>query len=71
MASTEDRFPSTKDLRNLSVEELENSIAKMRKELVIARCKLKTARLEKTSDIKSMRRSIARMETIMTEKKKG
>ncbi|MCR5563966.1 MAG: 50S ribosomal protein L29 [Desulfovibrio sp.] len=61
-------FPSVQDLRALSVEELNAKLLEQREALMNARFKHATAQLERTSDLKAMRRQIARMETILTEK---
>ena len=61
-------FPSVQDLRALSVEELNAKLVEQREALMNARFKHATAQLERTSDLKAMRRQIARMETVLTEK---
>ncbi len=61
-------FPSVQDLRALSVEELNAKLLEQREALMNARFKHATAQLERTSDLKAMRRQIARMETVLTEK---
>ncbi|MBQ7608655.1 MAG: 50S ribosomal protein L29 [Desulfovibrionaceae bacterium] len=71
MAETFDRFPSAEQLRELSVEELSGKLAQMRKDYVLARFKHAAAQLEKTSDLKNFRRSIARMETVLREMKRA
>lgn len=70
MAANEkkEKFPSAKELRELSVEELRGKLSEEREALVQARMEFATARLEKTSMLKARRRQIARMETILTEK---
>lgn len=67
MAQNLDHFPSAAQLRDLSVEDLRKKIVEMRKEFVLTRFKHVTAHLEKTSDLKKTRRSIARMETVLRE----
>lgn len=61
-------FPSADDLRELGEEELRQKLREQRTEYVQARFKHATASLEKTSSLKAMRRQIARMETVLTEK---
>ena len=61
-------FPSVQDLRALSVEELNAKLLEQREALMNARFKHATAQLERTSDLKAMRRQIALMETVLTEK---
>ncbi len=70
MAANEkkEKFPSAKELRDLSVEDLRTKLGEQRKALVMDRMEFATARLEKTSMLKARRRHIARIETILTEK---
>lgn len=60
-------MPSVKDLRAMSKEDLQKALQEQREGLMQARFKHATAQLEKTSELKAMRRQIARMETILTE----
>ena len=57
-----------KELRELSVEELSTKLADQRKELLDARFKHATAQLEKTSELKAMKKQVARISTILNEK---
>ena len=43
-------------------------LAEQREELMTARFKHATAQLEKTSELKAMRRQVARISTVLTEK---
>ena len=61
-------FPSVKELRDLSVEDLNSKLREERDALVKDRMEIATARLEKTSLLKTRRRQIARIQTILTEK---
>lgn len=67
MAQNRDHFPSAAQMRDLSVEDLRKKLVETRKEYVLTRFKHVTAQLEKTSDLKNIRRSIARMETVLRE----
>ena len=58
------------ELRDMSVEELRAKLAEQREELMTARFKHATAQLEKTSELKAMRRQVARISTVLTEKDK-
>lgn len=60
-------MPSVNDLRALSKEDLQKALQEQREGLMQARFKHATAQLENTSELKAMRRQIARMETILTE----
>ena len=57
-----------KELKELGVEELKAKLAEQREELMTARFKHATAQLEKTSELKAMRRQVARISTVLTEK---
>lgn len=56
------------ELRDMSVEELRAKLAEQREELMTVRFKHATAQLEKTSELKAMRRQVARISTVLTEK---
>ena len=56
------------ELRDMSVEELRAKLAEQREELMTPRFKHATAQLEKTSELKAMRRQVARISTVLTEK---
>lgn len=56
------------DLRSLSVEDLRGKLAEQRRELMNARFKHAAAQLEKTSELKAMRKQVARIETVLNEK---
>ena len=56
------------ELRGLSLEDLRGKIAEGRRELMDSRMKHAVAQLEKTSELKAMRRQVARMMTILNEK---
>ncbi len=58
------------DLRNLDIAELRNKLAKEQDDLMRARFKHTTAALEKTSELKDMRRQIARIYTVLNEKER-
>jgi large subunit ribosomal protein L29 len=58
-----------KELRALSDEELATKIKESKKELFDLRLKQSTGSLEKPSRIKELRKNVARMNTILTERK--
>ena len=60
--------PATADLRALSVEELRGKLVEQRQELMTVRFKHAAAQLEKTSELKAMRKQVARIETVLNEK---
>ncbi len=57
-----------KELRELSNKELEGKIREAKKELFNLRMKQSTGTLDKPSEIKSLRKNVARMKTILRER---
>lgn len=60
-----------KELRSLSNEELEAKIVESKKELFNLRLKQSTGSLEKPSRIHELRKNVARMKTILSERENG
>lgn len=56
------------DFRSLTVEELEVRVQELKKQLFTNRMHLHSNQLTNTNQIRSMRRDIARAETVRTEK---
>ena len=56
------------EIRKLSNEELNSKITEAKKELFELRLKQSTGQLEKPSQIKNLRKSVARMKTILRER---
>ncbi len=56
------------DLRKLSDEELNTKITESKKELFELRLKQSTGSLDKPSQIKDLRKTVARMKTILKER---
>ncbi|MBR4741872.1 MAG: 50S ribosomal protein L29 [Desulfovibrio sp.] len=61
-------FPKVSELCEMSLDELQAKLDQLSNELIHARFEHAMSRLTKTSNLKSLRRSIARIKTIMTEK---
>ena len=57
-----------KELNNKSVDELNNELVAAKKELFNLRFQNATNQLDNTSRIKEVRRNIARIQTVITEK---
>ncbi len=57
------------ELRELSVEELVQKSDELRTELVTARLARATGQLEDTAKLRTLRRDVARAETILAEKR--
>lgn len=60
-----------KDLRAMSVDELEARLVECKKEQLTLRIKQATGQLEKTSDIAKVRKEVAQINTLLTERKKN
>ena len=56
------------ELRSLSVEELQNELISLRKEQLSLRMKKASGSLDKTHLITMVRKSVARVKTMLTEK---
>jgi large subunit ribosomal protein L29 len=59
------------ELRELNPEEIERKLKEAKENLFKLKVKLSTKQLEKTAGIKILKREIARMKTVLQEKKKG
>ena len=57
------------ELRDLSPEELSAKSDELRTELVTARLSKATGQLEDTAKLRTLRRAVARVETILREKR--
>lgn len=56
------------EIRGLGVDEIQEKVEKMKKDLMQYRFQAKTGKLERQSTIKEVRRDIARLLTIMNQK---
>ena len=59
---------SVNDLRELSVQELENKIVDLKKELMDSRFELATSQIEDTSVFRKIKKEIAQANTVLSEK---
>lgn len=59
------------ELRGLSLDELEQKAKDQRKALFDARLRHTTGQLENTAQLKTLKREIARVETVLREKREG
>lgn len=59
------------EIRELSSEELVEKATEMRTELFTARIRHSTGQLENTAKLRTLRRDVARIETILREKRGG
>jgi large subunit ribosomal protein L29 len=60
-----------KEIRELALDDLEAKIRETRGEYFGARVRFATGQLENTAKLRLLRRDIARMETVLREKKAG
>jgi large subunit ribosomal protein L29 len=58
-----------KEWRDLELDELEAKASQLRGELFTARIRKETGQLENTAKLRTLRRDIARAETILREKR--
>ena len=61
----------TNELRNLTTEELNKKVLECKEELFNLRMQKATGMLEKPSRIKELRKTVARINTILNERKEG
>ena len=61
----------TKDLRALSLDELEAKLVEDKKELFNLRIQQSTGQLQNTAVFKNIRREIAKINTLIAERKKN
>ncbi|MCC6976945.1 MAG: 50S ribosomal protein L29 [Candidatus Melainabacteria bacterium] len=61
----------TKDIRELSAEDIKNTIVETRKEIVELRFQLAIRKLESPAKLRAARKKLARLLTIESEKETG
>jgi len=60
---------NSKEIRDLSVTEIETKLREIREQLLQLRLRKNTGQVEKTHEIRVLRKDIARLETGLTQKK--
>jgi large subunit ribosomal protein L29 len=60
---------TSKEIRELSATEIENKLRETREQLLQLRLRKQTGQVEKTHEIRVLRKDIARFETVLTQKK--
>ena len=60
-----------KDLRAMSVDELETRLVECKKEQLSLRIQQSTGQLQNTSTISKVRKEVAQINTLLTERKKN
>lgn len=60
---------TSKEIRELSVAEIETKLRETREQLLQLRLRKHTGQVEKTHELRTLRKDVARLETVRTEKK--
>ena len=60
-----------KDLRSMTVDELEAKLVEAKKEQFNLRIQQSTVQLQNTANVRKVRREIAKINTLLTERKKN
>ena len=60
---------TAKEIRELSAPEITTKLRELREQLVNLRLRKQTGQVEKTHEIRTLRKDIARLETIANQKK--
>jgi len=61
----------TKDLRAMTIDELESKLVECKKEQANLRIQQSTGQLENVSNIRKTRRDVAKINTLLSERKKN
>ena len=61
----------TKDLRSMTADELEAKLLEAKKEQFNLRIQQSTGQLQNTASVRKVRREIAKINTLLTERKKN
>ena len=61
----------TKDLRAMSLEDLENKLVECKKEQFNLRIQQSTGQLQNTAQLAKVRKEVAKINTLITERKKN
>ena len=60
---------TSKEIREFSPAEISTKIRETREQLLQLRLRKQTGQVEKTHELRTLRKDIARLETVLTEKK--
>jgi large subunit ribosomal protein L29 len=61
---------TTKEIRDLSPSEITTKLREIRESLLQSRLRKQTGQVEKTHELRTLRKDIARLETILRQKNK-
>ena len=62
---------TTKEIRDFAVPEIETRLRQTREQLLQLRLRKQTGQVEKTHELRTLRKDIARLETVRREKRKA
>jgi large subunit ribosomal protein L29 len=62
---------NSKEIRELAPAEISTKLREAREQLLQLRLRKQTGQVEKTHEIRGLRKTIARLETVLTEKRVG
>jgi large subunit ribosomal protein L29 len=62
---------TSKEIRELSSAEISTKLREVREQLLQLRLRKQSGQVEKTHELRSLRKTIARLETVLAEKKAG
>ena len=62
---------TSKEIRELAPAEISTKLREVREQLLQLRLRKQTGQVEKTHELRTLRKTIARLETVLTEKKSG
>ncbi len=60
---------TSKEIREFAPAEISTKLREVREQLLQLRLRKQTGQVEKTHELRSLRKTIARLETVLTEKK--
>jgi large subunit ribosomal protein L29 len=60
---------TSKEIRDLSPAEISTKLREIRDQLLQLKLRKQTGQVEKTHELRTLRKDIARLETVLTEKK--
>ena len=62
---------TSKEIRERAPAEISTKLREVREQLLQLRLRKQTGQVEKTHELRSLRKTIARLETVLTEKNSG
>jgi large subunit ribosomal protein L29 len=62
---------TSKEIRDLAITEIDTRLRQTRDQLLQLRLRKQTGQVEKTHELRTLRKDIARLETIRREKQRG